>query len=99
MFVNKKKNKLNNEIKHIRLDAELSFSTAKIELLKLITNVAVETNFNKDKIEVLTLSNRELQLKIKKYNNLMKQKECKCFRLTGSNKPFQTYLCEIHKNL
>lgn len=34
---------------------------------------------------------------IRKYNNLMKQKECKCFRIMGSKEPFQTYLCDIHK--
>jgi hypothetical protein len=30
-------------------------------------------------------------------NEIISYKECKCFRLKGSNEPFQTYLCEIHK--
>ena len=26
------------------------------------------------------------------------EKHCKCFRLTGSNSEYQTYLCPIHKS-
>ena len=41
------------------------------------------------------------ETKLKVLNWVLEQvyeKRCKCYRLTGSNKEYQTHLCPIHKN-